>query len=147
MSIAIRGSAVRGITTPSPEGWSVPDPAEKLAALARQSGWTVTAQSWYHDRQKGLWTFFLGVERLLRDGEGGKSPGVGWRYHLVWEEIPADDLGSKHRTKMAIRVSRAYTPHTGKWGNGPTIKTISDTIARNPARSRRAERLKANGAT
>jgi hypothetical protein len=59
---------------------------------------------------------------------------VGWQYHLVWEEIPEKDRTTNHRSRMTIRVSRAYTPSTGKWQNGPAIKVISDTITRNPAR-------------
>ena len=134
MTVATRGVAVRGITSDSPEGWSVPDPAERLAATARLYGWTVTDQRWWHDPKKGLQTFFLGVERLLKPGENSKARGVGWRYHLVWEEVPAEKRSTKHRAKMTVRVSRCYTPTSGEWKNGPSIKAISDVIIRNPLR-------------
>lgn len=130
MSLITKIATVRGVTVPTPEGCSVPDPAERLAALARQNGWDVVEQKWYRDPYPdGRWCFFLGVGRLLRLGESVKSSGVGWRYHLVW-----DAVSDRHRVKMAVRVSRCYTPTTGKWTNGPSVKVICDTILRNPLR-------------
>lgn len=138
MSVTTRDAGVRGVTSPSPEGWSVPDPAERLAALARKNGWDVIDQRWYLDRRKGLQTFFLAVGRPLRPGENSSrsaGPGVGWQYHLVWEEVLEEDRTAGNRSRrMTIRVSRAYTPSTGEWRNGPTIKVIGDTITRNPIR-------------
>lgn len=131
MAVASRDAAVRGITVPSPEGWSVPEPAERLAAVARANGWAVVGQKWWYNPKDGLQTFFLGIERLLQPGEYPGAAGVGWRYHLVWEEVPEDE---RSRARMTVRVSRAYTPATGKWLNGPNIKTITDMIVRNPLR-------------
>ena len=129
-----RGAGVRGVTVPSPEGWSVPDAAERLAALARQHGWSVLDQRWYYDRRKGLQTFFLGVGRPL--GPGDTRPGAGWQYHVVWEEVPEEERATRHWARMTVRVSRAYTPKTARWLNGPSVKAISDTIIRNPLRNR-----------
>lgn len=131
MGTVTRNAPVRGVTTPSPEGWFVPEPAERLAALARHNGWEVIEQKWWLSRANGLQTFFLAVGRPLLEGEYSKAKGIAWQYHLVWEEVPEEE---RRKSRMTIRVSRAYTPATGKWGNGPNLKAISDTITRNPLR-------------
>ena len=136
-----RSTAVRGVTTPAPIGWSTPDAAERLASWARSSGWSVES-AWYQDEKGYRGTaFFLRVGRMLFDGENLKAKGDRWIYHLVWVEVPQEDRDATHNSRMRVEVSRCFTPTTGVWGNGPSVRQIADLIARQPVPQRFRSKL------
>lgn len=136
---AVRGAAVRGVLTPAPEGWSIPDAAERIASQAREYGWWVESE-WFQDEKGYQGTyFFLRLGRMLQDGENTAAKGDRWLYHLLWREM-TDENGDVRRTRMRIEVSRCFLPSTGKWGDGPSIRLISDVIKRHPDKSRRIPR-------
>ncbi len=137
MGTITKGAAVRGVLTPAPEGWSIPDAAERLASLARENGWYVESE-WFQDCKGYQGTyFFLRVGRMLREGENVSAKGDRWIYHLMWREIPEADRDTR-RARMRIETSRCLTPASGEWVNGPSIRLISGVITRHPDKRRAA---------
>lgn len=126
-----RHAGGRGIDAERPDGWSVPDPAEKLASFAKAMGWSV--QSEWFASETGLVRLKVELGRMLLPGERKKeAPGDRWIYKLIWEEIPENERSSYRWSKMRLVVSRALTPGKGVWHDGPTLKMISDLIGRHP---------------
>lgn len=125
-----RNAGVRGVTAETPLGWSVPDPAERLAAFAKAMGWSVQSEWQENDRST---TLKIELGRMLLPGERkSEAKGDRWIYRLIWVSVPEEDRESGHQSKMRLEVCRALTPTTGKWQDGPSLKMISDLVGRHP---------------
>jgi hypothetical protein len=125
-----RNAATRGITAETPMGWSVPEPAERLAAFSRAMGWEV--QSNWGKTRNGDPQLMVQLGRMLYPGDNRNAKGDRWLYNLIWVAVPDEDRPSGHHNKMKLQVNRALTPTTGKWQDGPSLKMISDLVGRHP---------------
>lgn len=132
-----RGAAVRGIDAETPLGWSVPEPAERLASFAKSMGWSV-ASNWGTDQEDGLTFLSVSLGRMLYPGENNAAKGDRWLYRIIWVEVPDDDRPNGHCGKMRIAVCRALTPTTGMWQDGPSLKMITELVGRHPKPLRRS---------
>lgn len=130
-----RAGAVRGIEAETPLGWSVPEPAERLASFAKSMGWDV--QSKWGVGEDGLTFLKVEMGRMLFPNENSAAKGDRWLYKIVWVEVPDDDRPNGHHGKMRVVACRALTPTTGVWQDGPSLKLITELVGRHPKPLRR----------